>query len=727
MKLRYIKLRNVLSFGDKEVNLDFDSFNIIAGPNDAGKTNLFRALSIIEKSFESQNSQLAENLFQGDINRPSHLEVGIELDEPEADLLSSAIVCSEIIRVQGQPGQTKEIQEDKRWKSILINYGKAILYKSFRNPSLVLHKGESRVSQARIAVLLSENGDSLYIDPAGYVSGTNRDPGRSFQVNSFAKEVIDDFNNRFRELSDSQIDLLLQDTEALLQKSPFLTTLLKGKLSGATNAVIAFQRFNLWDYNSYLSEEPILNQLLLLREIKAIKEDQVYFWGLISQFYKRSFVKVKELRLSDSAIMHSSNITDTKEPDVVGTDLSITLFKLMTASNRKDRNKYNLIRENFHNLTGLDFQISIRGKEMEVTSDELGVMPPDANGRPEFFPLVYKHQKTKRKLNEAFVQIIKANYPISIEETASGIHEILLLLTAIIGESEKVVLLDEPELHLHPQMQKRILDVISQSKNKEKNQILLITHSPYFTSAEDSNATWRFSAHADGTKVHNLAKVLSNLENQDKEKISLSLSNPDIRAILFSQGVILVEGPSDKLVVEQVDKFVSTKQKEANIDESEWPVLNIGGKNSLSNYLILSKLLGVNSLAIVDYDALMHREDKIKVNYKEIKTSAVFYALFHDAQENDLAKVNFLDDSDAEWYNNSKLETLRKLALEYKIFVFSKDLEGVMGASATNKRKKPLKALERILELIDKDNLPSEFIEMSNFLHKYTMKQEATA
>ena len=256
---------------------------------------------------------------------------------------------------------------------------------------------------------------------------------------------------------------------------------------------------------------------------------------------------------------------------------------------------------------------------------------------------------------------------------------------------------------------------------------MLITHSPYLTSAEDSNATWRFSAHANGTKVHNLGKVLSDLQNPDKKKITLSLSDPEIRAILFSQGVILVEGPSDKLVVEQVDKFVSTKQKEANIDESEWPVLNIGGKNSLSNYLNLSKLLGVNNVAVVDYDALMHREDKIKVNNREIKTSAVFYALFHDAQENDLAKLNLLDDSNAEWYDNSKLETLRELALEHKIFVFSKDLEGVMGTPTTNKRKKPLKALERILELIDKDNLPSEFIEMSNFLHKYTMKQEATA
>ena len=40
MKLRYLKARNVLSFGDECIKLEFDDFNIIAGPNDSGKTNL---------------------------------------------------------------------------------------------------------------------------------------------------------------------------------------------------------------------------------------------------------------------------------------------------------------------------------------------------------------------------------------------------------------------------------------------------------------------------------------------------------------------------------------------------------------------------------------------------------------------------------------------------------------------------------------------------------------
>ena len=52
MKLRYFKAKNVLSFGDEEVELKFGPFNVIAGPNDSGKTNLFRALSLIGQAFD---------------------------------------------------------------------------------------------------------------------------------------------------------------------------------------------------------------------------------------------------------------------------------------------------------------------------------------------------------------------------------------------------------------------------------------------------------------------------------------------------------------------------------------------------------------------------------------------------------------------------------------------------------------------------------------------------
>jgi hypothetical protein len=74
----------------------------------------------------------------------------------------------------------------------------------------------------------------------------------------------------------------------------------------------------------------------------------------------------------------------------------------------------------------------------------------------------------------------------------------------------------------------------------------------------------------------------------------------------------------------------------------------------------------------------------------------------------------------SEWYDNSHLEGFRRLSRENGIFVFSTDLEGVMQSSSTCRESKPLKALERILELIKKQNIPSEFCEMCDFLKERT-------
>ncbi|MCW3986963.1 MAG: AAA family ATPase, partial [Candidatus Bathyarchaeota archaeon] len=91
MKLRYLRVRNVLSFGDEEVKLEFGDFNIIAGPNDSGKTNLFRVLSLIENAFDFRKPQLDGIRYQGYNDRPLHLEIGIELEDIELEILATTI------------------------------------------------------------------------------------------------------------------------------------------------------------------------------------------------------------------------------------------------------------------------------------------------------------------------------------------------------------------------------------------------------------------------------------------------------------------------------------------------------------------------------------------------------------------------------------------------------------------------------------------------------------
>ena len=175
MKLRYLKARNVLSFGDEEVKLEFGPFNVIAGPNDSGKTNLFRALGLIEKAFDYGKLVIDDIIFQGENDRPLHLEVGVELDDTELELLVTLIICFEMARVQ-QPGDiTQGIKENEHWKSILTNYGYPILSKSLRHLSFVLTKDELITSEPKIVFEIADETGHIFMKQNDYLFETSEE------------------------------------------------------------------------------------------------------------------------------------------------------------------------------------------------------------------------------------------------------------------------------------------------------------------------------------------------------------------------------------------------------------------------------------------------------------------------------------------------------------------------------------------------------------------------
>jgi energy-coupling factor transporter ATP-binding protein EcfA2 len=733
MKLRYFRARNVLSFGDGGIELEFGPFSVIAGPNDSGKTNLFRALSLIEKAFEFGKPSLDEIIFQGESDRSLYLEVGVELDDTELELLVTLIICSEIERVQRPEDITQGITENKLWKSILTNYGYQILLKSLRCLSFVLTKDELRTSEPKMVVQLTDGTGLLCINRSGYLSDTSEELG-GFQRASLAKVIIEDFTSRFGNLSEPSINSLVQNIQKLEDESPTLVGLLKGKFGGSQHKMFELRGADFNQYVNTLRTEPILAKLSRLCEQRGIRRERLYLLEILGEIYKTSFIKLQELRVSPPTLEYSGSVQDSKGATILGSNLATKLFWLKSLGTRKNREKYNEIQAKFKSLTkGSEFDVAVRIGEIEVPEGNLGVLIPYGGE----YRLVTRTElslpgapKEVRKLPviEVHVQVIKDNYPITIEQAASGLYEILFLLTTILGESGKILLLDEPELHLHPTMQKRILGLLSEVATRGENQILLITHSPYLVPKEQAGVTWRFTKTERGTEAHNLGSILSKSNSETQDKLAVQLSNSDVRSLLFSRGVIFVEGPSDKIVVEQTDRYLSIKNEGANIGENEWSVIDIGGKKNLPLFMTLSRMLGVKNISIMDYDALMRREHSIKLDGRELKTSSIISALWrqHKLENCVIQEALSSEATDSEWHEPSLLEKMRTLCLENDIFVFSTDLEGVIQSPKTDKRKKPLKALERILELISQDSIPQEFYEMSKFLRKYTSERDSS-
>lgn len=722
MKLRYLKAKNVLSFGDEGIEFEFCPYNVIVGPNDSGKTNLFRVLNLIEKAFDYRELSLDGIFFQGDIDRSLHLEVGVELDNTEIELLSTLIICSEMMRVYKPEAITSGIEEDKFWESILKKYGYAIFSKSLRRPSFVLEKDELITSEPKMVLKISNESDSIFMNRRSELSEIPRDFS-SYQPESVIRLIIGDFYSKYENMNDIEINELLQNEDKLSKECPSLVELLIGKLEGDPIKIVNLRGLqNINQLSIDLRGDPIVAKLSRLCQQRKIEPQNLYPWKILQQMYRMSFVRLQELRISPPSLDSSSTSQDYGESNILGNDLARRLFWLTNSGTPSDRERYNKIQAEFVSLTDSEFDVAIRTRDVTVVSGgELGILvrpEPERMYQGEFRSLGIGKESETKVMNEAYIQVIKNNYPIAIEQTASGLYEILFLLTTIIGESEKILLLDEPELHLHPTMQKRVLYLLSESKGQSRNQIILITHSPYLVSEQYTDTTWRFTNTDIGTEIHNLGGVLSELDNSVRKKLEIKLTKSDIRSLLFSRGVIFVEGSSDKIVIEHVDRYLSAKNEGAEIDENEWSVLDVGGKKSLSQFLILSRTLGIPRVAIMDYDALMRRDSKIKLNRRKLKTSSIVNSLWNSRNLNDRLsrKIVSIEVPKSAWYDQSHLGDLRTLCMEHDIFIFSADLEGVMQTQKTRKGGKPLRALEKVLKLISRDSIPQEFYEMCKFL-----------
>ncbi|MCL4344666.1 MAG: AAA family ATPase [Nitrososphaerota archaeon] len=156
---------------------------------------------------------------------------------------------------------------------------------------------------------------------------------------------------------------------------------------------------------------------------------------------------------------------------------------------------------------------------------------------------------TKRQYNVRFINDVKQPQArLSFIDTtrkkiyssdflAAGDLELIMLLTVIIGNTEKTIFLDEPAANLHPTMQTQILGIIKE--HSENNQFIIITHSPYMIDYKHDKKIIRFVIKNDNTQIFTV-----NYSDFENFKNNPTLCNNLINS-LFAKQVIVGEGPHE--------------------------------------------------------------------------------------------------------------------------------------------------------------------------------------
>lgn len=124
----------------------------------------------------------------------------------------------------------------------------------------------------------------------------------------------------------------------------------------------------------------------------------------------------------------------------------------------------------------------------------------------------------------------------------------------------KLLLVEEIEAHLHPQRQLKIIKSLQEESNQKGVQMILTTHSPNLASVVDVDC---LNICYNG-KFYSLAKGKTKLKEENYVYLARFLDVTKAN-LFFAQGVILVEGPTEQLIIPELAKIIGFNLTEHGI------------------------------------------------------------------------------------------------------------------------------------------------------------------
>lgn len=200
--------------------------------------------------------------------------------------------------------------------------------------------------------------------------------------------------------------------------------------------------------------------------------------------------------------------------------------------------------------------------------------------------------------NQYDVQLDKQGSKFLVGSASSGEKELLTYLFAIyaLNVRDALIIVDEPELHLHPRWQSTLLGLFERLSTETGNQFLLATHSPVFVSPASIQYVSRVYSREQKT---NIVRLNSEALPEAKHLFSIVNSQNNER-MFFADKVILVEGISDRIFFDAVFQKLGVTSGTTRTCE----IVSVGGKGFFAPYEALLKACQVPYAVIADLDYL---------------------------------------------------------------------------------------------------------------------------
>ncbi len=184
---------------------------------------------------------------------------------------------------------------------------------------------------------------------------------------------------------------------------------------------------------------------------------------------------------------------------------------------------------------------------------------------------------------------------IYFDQFSSGEKSLIYLLFTLANSDiqNSFILIDEAEIHLHGNMQDKLLSILYEFKELN-NQHFITTHSPKLINKLTISSVLRFYKTEGSTQHINFRNDTNQRTDYDIIRLINSQNN---EKIFFADKVVLVEGIKDRILIEAIINQVNDTKE---IIE----VIDVGGKLNLSFYRDYLEEIKVSNYTLSDFDYL---------------------------------------------------------------------------------------------------------------------------
>ncbi|MEG5001532.1 AAA family ATPase [Microcoleus sp. B4-D4] len=261
-----------------------------------------------------------------------------------------------------------------------------------------------------------------------------------------------------------------------------------------------------------------------------------------------------------------------------------SLIKLASIYFAQKRRNYETLAktEGYENYWDADEEVKLVTKHLNKLGYSWNLELKDANSNTYEIILIKIQENTKFYLHQA----------------SSGEKEFLNFVLGIFAYNIKngLIIVDEPEVHLHPKWQSLLLDLFFDLADLTQNQFIFTTHSPIFINQRTISKIVRVYKSSGKSTIKKILK-----SNFDETKDLLHIINShNNEKIFFADKVILVEGITDRIFWEQL---INIYKKAENSEIIE--VLEVHGKINLEKYRKFLKKIELDNYIIADLDYIL--------------------------------------------------------------------------------------------------------------------------